>query len=660
MSTTANIDINLQGDAISKLNELNKKFGSFGKSVENVGGQMVKAMRIDAIKNIADSFSQLNQGMMSMADVGASFEQQMADLSAITGISGKNLEELGRTARSVGVSSGLGATEATEAFKLLASQISVDKIGIDGLKQLQKETIKLSQAGGLDLPSAANAMAGAMNQFGLEASEASRVVNILAAGSKYGAAEIPELAQSFKIAGVSASAAGVSMETTVGAIETLSKSGLKGAEAGTALRNVLTKMQTTLGMDVSGDGFVKGLKSLTPMMSDASFMAKTFGAENMNAATFLIKNTKLLKDMTKSVTGTDVATEQASIRTSTYAERVKRLNAWTDDFKISIFNLTNSFLPYSDAILTATANLMQYAPAISSSFELVGKLTKATTYQTIWTNAVAVATGVWTGVQWLLNIALNANPIGLVVGGIVLLVSAITLAYRNCETFRNIVNIVWQVLKGMFGIVMILSVEIWNFIKSISQGIVAFFEWSGIVSVAKNTFLILWEALKKVFQIITFIPMKIYDFIKMLGGAILKSKTFKNAIFSVVNVLVSFWEKIKEIWQKGKDFFEMIFGGSSKTIKLETSAKTENINKNKLEADIPSTNDVSSKESLTTNNETIITGGKKQTVLNISIGTVGDFKDIVFNNVEEGVEDIENKIKETLFNALGGLTTIAK
>lgn len=57
---------------------------------------------------------------------------------------------------------------------------------------------------------------------------------------------------------------------------------------------------------------------------------------------------------------------------------------------------------------------------------------------------VKVATAAWTAVQWLLNIALNANPIGLVIAALALLVGGLIYAWRNSETFRNIVTAVWN------------------------------------------------------------------------------------------------------------------------------------------------------------------------------------------------------------------------
>lgn len=63
---------------------------------------------------------------------------------------------------------------------------------------------------------------------------------------------------------------------------------------------------------------------------------------------------------------------------------------------------------------------------------------------------VRAATAAWAGAQWLLNAAMSANPIGIVVIAIAALVAAIVIAWRNCETFRNIVKAVWEAIKSAF------------------------------------------------------------------------------------------------------------------------------------------------------------------------------------------------------------------
>lgn len=61
--------------------------------------------------------------------------------------------------------------------------------------------------------------------------------------------------------------------------------------------------------------------------------------------------------------------------------------------------------------------------------------------------AVAAATVAWTGVQWLLNAAMTANPIGIVIALVAALVLGIIIAYNKSETFRKIVHAMWNALK---------------------------------------------------------------------------------------------------------------------------------------------------------------------------------------------------------------------
>lgn len=324
---TISVIFDIINKATAPLQAVETSFSKFGKKIEQVQACMWK------FNQTSELFTKMGSAVDQISAPYREFEQGVADLSAITGIAGKELEGLSKYARSVGVESGLGATGAVEAFKLLASQIQVDKIGIEGLKTLQQETITLAQASGMSLADAANSMAGTINQFGLEATEANRVINVLAAGSKYGAAEIPELAQSFKVVGAAANAAGLTIESTAGALEVLSKNNLKGAEAGTALRNIMLKMQTSLGVDFTKTSLSEALEGLKPKYKDAAYMAKLFGVENVAAAQFLVANAKEVEEMTSLVTGTNVATEQAAITTNTWNHRLKiqaaQFNEWS-------------------------------------------------------------------------------------------------------------------------------------------------------------------------------------------------------------------------------------------------------------------------------------------------------------------------------------------
>lgn len=285
---------------------------------------------------VAEKFERLGEVVAGAAAAGLQFRQSVADLSSITGIAGKDLEDLAERSRAIGRESGLGADTAARAYSLLASQIEISRIGMKGLNELAEQSVTLAEASGMSLDAAANALAATVNQFGLSADEAGRVTDVLAAGSKYGAAEIEDLSNSFRIAGATASAMGLSVEATAGALEILSQANLKGHESGTALRNIIIRLNTELGVDLGETSLGKALEALQPKLEDAAYLTKVFGVENIAAAQFLIQNARAVDEMTAKVTGTKTAMEQAAVRTDTQMHKYMQMKAALEDLKITL------------------------------------------------------------------------------------------------------------------------------------------------------------------------------------------------------------------------------------------------------------------------------------------------------------------------------------
>lgn len=401
---------------------------------------------------------------------GMNFGQSMADLSSITGIAGDDLKALGENARKVGQDSGLGAGTAARAYAILASQIDVAVIGMAGLNNLQEKSVTLAQASGMSIDAAATSLAGTINQFGLSANEAERVINVLAAGSKYGAAEIEELSQSFKVAGSAASVMGLTVEQSAGALEVLSKANLKGSEAGTALRNIILKLNTELGVDLSRTSLSTALDALKPRLTDATYLSKIFGMENVAAAQYLIQNSSAVEEMTRKVTGTNVAQEQAAVRTDTTAHKMEILRAKVDDIKISFANSLGPMSAYASVVgenavvlasfyqlgTGAMSMLSKYhiaaktAVVAQMAFNSILKFGKATVLSYAMNVNLArnsiVAT---TGATKLMNIAIAASPYMLAaVAAVALGVAVYKIATRSneAEKAQNRLN---EAMAGM-------------------------------------------------------------------------------------------------------------------------------------------------------------------------------------------------------------------
>lgn len=94
----------------------------------------------------------------------------------------------------------------------------------------------------------------------------------------------------------------------------------------------------------------------------------------------------------------------------------------------------------------------------------------------VWMGVVRAATLVWTGVQWALNAALAANPIGLVVLAIVALVAIVVLIATKTTWFQDIWRVAWGGIKTA-------AEAVWNWLKQVPGWIEgAFSRIAGAVS----------------------------------------------------------------------------------------------------------------------------------------------------------------------------------
>jgi hypothetical protein len=416
-----------------QFNRLNSTVQAVDQSVNVLNKTIVnKISRLD-LSAILDMTERAGRALQSFGAGGVEFDKSMHELQAITGIVGNDLTDLGRRARQIGVSTGLGASGAADAYKTLASQIEIDRIGIEGLNELQQKSITLAQASGLGITASATALAATINQFGFEASEANRVINVLAAGSKYGAAEIPDLAMSLKVVGSAANAAKVSLEQTAAAVEILSQNNVLGSEAGTKLRNIILRLQTKGGVDFSRQSLGEALAKLQPQISNATYLTKLFGMENVAAAQFMIANAGAIDEMTGKLTGTNTAMEQAGVMMQTYEHRLNVVRAHVDDMKIGLFEATGGLTAYAGLLGEAAGGVANFIPILYFGSRAY--------------RALAASQTVATARQWLYNTSLYGCPLVWFAGAVV----AVGAAFAGLNLIINKVNASQQIADKITG-----------------------------------------------------------------------------------------------------------------------------------------------------------------------------------------------------------------
>ena len=286
------------------------------------------------------------------------FAAAVSDLAALTGASGDDLKFLSDASKELGRTTTLSASQAAEAFKLVASAKPDLLDNAEALRSVTGEAVLLAEAAGVSLPDAARTVGSALNQFGVEADQAGRFVNVLAAGAKFGSSEIAETALALKNAGTAASSAGIGFEETNAAIQTLAAVGIKGAEAGTSLRSIFVKLQTQANdqFNPAVVGLSQALENLGEANLSTTEMTKLFGEEQFAVATALIDNRDNFDDLTEAVTGTNTAIEQANARNDNLAGDLKKLNSAFEGLQILIGEKFEPLLRTVVQSLTAVTN----------------------------------------------------------------------------------------------------------------------------------------------------------------------------------------------------------------------------------------------------------------------------------------------------------------
>ncbi len=326
-------------DLRAKGNHTNKMFGQL-KGMLMAGG-------------VVGALYAVGRAMMKVIGISMEFGKALSSLSAITGLTGQDLKYFKEQAIETSSQTLKSATEIVKAYELVGSirpELLKDK---QALAEVTKNAIILSEATGgkLALEDAARATAATLNQFSMSADKARKVINVLAAGSKYGAAQVDAVTESIKVFGAVADAANMPLEQSVGLIETLAEKQILGAEAGTKLRNVIIKLEGDQKNYKNGVFDVNlALENLAKRNVTVTELTKMFGKQNVVAAQILVKNRAKVISYTQSVTGTNTALEQQKIQNDNLAGSWKKLGIAWNSFMIKLNNSTGDLKKAVDQI----------------------------------------------------------------------------------------------------------------------------------------------------------------------------------------------------------------------------------------------------------------------------------------------------------------------
>ena len=348
-------------------------------------------------------------GLTATFTIGKEFETALQSVSAVTGVTGAALDDLGNRAQASAAKYGGSASDQLGVFQTALSKIGPQLAqDADSLSSFSDSVNTLSKTdSALGAQGAVDALSGSLLQFGVDvnntkevAKEGARFMNVLAASAGFGSASVSQVAETTAKAGASAKNANVSFEEFAATTQVLASKSIVGSEAGTALSAVFTALQkapgpageqleklgtsskklgellTTKGVGAAMDEVRKAMSKLTTDAEKNAFTIDLFGQTGANAATALLSSGDMLAQFTKDMTGTNAATEQAAINMNTLSEQMSRGKAAIENYAISAFKVLAPIVSQVFSAITTAFGVISetLAPVFSKLGDTLGNV----------------------------------------------------------------------------------------------------------------------------------------------------------------------------------------------------------------------------------------------------------------------------------------------
>ncbi len=258
-------------------------------------------------------------GFALAAYTAMGFDKTMSEVQATTGATGDELGRLRQQALDAGQATVFSASEAAQAQAELAKAgVSTADILGGGLTG----ALDLAAAGSLDLATAAEIAANAMNQFNLGGEDVSHIADLLAAGANKSATDVTEMGMALKQGGAAAANMGIPLEETVGLLAVFAQNALKGSDGGTSMKTMLTSLAGASGPARAA------IKELGLEFFDAS--GQFLGLENA-AEQLRLKLGPLSDEQRSQALNTIFGTDAARAAIAMMEGGGEAVRQWTDD-----------------------------------------------------------------------------------------------------------------------------------------------------------------------------------------------------------------------------------------------------------------------------------------------------------------------------------------
>lgn len=253
--------------AAAGVSTLDKAASAGAKSLAAIAARLtlVSGAATTAIQGIAA----LTGGALFVGAIrsATTLEEALSQVRAVSGATADEMVKLKEAAEQGGATTKFSSLEAAQGLGELARATGSAQAAIAALPA----TLDLAQAAGIGVAEAAQFITTTLTQFGLGATEASRVADVLAKASNSTTADVEGLGNALSYAAPLAKQLGMDTEGTVAIIGALADQGFRGERAGTALRQVFSQM-----LDPTST-FAKALRDLGIESSDFATIIEQLG-----------------------------------------------------------------------------------------------------------------------------------------------------------------------------------------------------------------------------------------------------------------------------------------------------------------------------------------------------------------------------------------------
>lgn len=540
---------NQSATAVQKIAATGEKFKTVGDNISSAGQKLlpvtagVTALGTASVTTAANFES-------SMSQVQATMGITKDSMSKVNGQSVNTMDTLSKLAKKMGAETAFSASECAEALNYLA----LAGYDTEQMCNTLPTVLNLAAAGDIALADASDMVTDAMSALGMGVDEAETMVDQMAKTASTTNTSVAQLGEGILTIGATAkSIKGGTAELNT-ALGILANNGIKGAEGGTHLRNIILSLQNptdkaaaqmeALGISVyDSEGNMRSMndilgdlnKSMDGMTSaeKSNIIGTIFNKTDLSSVNALLANTGSTWDsLQKSITESGGAAQQmADTQLDNLQGQITILKSALEGLAISFGELlmpaikqivgwVQKFVDWLNGLSEGTkktvVTIALLAAALGPVLIVIGKVISAVgTIMTVVPKIAGVINTV-KGAFAALNATMLANPIVLIIAAIAALVAAFIYLWNNCDGFRQFWIDLWENVKQV-------AITVWNAIKEFFSQV--------------------WEAIKTIFS-------TVFEVIKTLVTTYFNLyKTIIETVFNVIKtVITTIWEAIKGVF----------------------------------------------------------------------------------------------------------------